>query len=418
MKAALLPALLAANTCVGALLRAGPDAPVEWVSVAVGLDYARLNLGEPEDRLLAHVLRFSLREKSLRVRTLKAEGKETLRGMVERLNQKGERVLGAVNGDFFHLDSKAGVPFGVQVADGELLFGPRRRSMIGFSADNRPTIGIVALEAQLVIAGAGSTPKPLKVDGVNVFPGEFRQRNGVLLYTPAFQELDASSALALVLAIEKLEPALQVGDRCVGRLARVEDGGQKLEVPAGGCLICVLGDQAKAWRGRLRPGLPVEIRVALPPIKGGVPHAIGGGPRLVRDGKPGVEIDKEDFERTHAIQINRPRHPRSAVGYDRERRTLILATVEGRTERSRGMSLAELAAFLKRLGCHDAMGFDGGGSAAMYVLGQGIVTQPSAEEKAESRQIANSLLITAPSPEKGAGKPSPPASSGNGRPNG
>jgi len=42
--------------------------------------------------------------------------------MVDRLNDQGERVIGAINGDFFRRESKAGVPHGVQVTDGKLIY--------------------------------------------------------------------------------------------------------------------------------------------------------------------------------------------------------------------------------------------------------------------------------------------------------
>ena len=60
------------------------------------------------------------------------------------------------------------------------------------------------------------------------------------------------------------------------------------------------------------------------------------------------------------------RHPRTALGLDRDRRHLTLVVVDGRWPGySEGMSTHELAALMLDLGCHDALNLDGGGSSVM-----------------------------------------------------
>ena len=69
--------------------------------------------------------------------------------------------------------------------------------------------------------------------------------------------------------------------------------------------------------------------------------------------------------------------------------------VEGRHSESRGMTFGELAGFMAELGCYQAMAFDGGGSAGMYVAGKGIVSRSMGGfGQPEEREIANALLIT------------------------
>jgi hypothetical protein len=352
-----------------------------------------------DEGVIAHILKVSLKQPDLYVRSLKARGKETLRSMVRRLNGQGERVVGAINGDFFFRSSRAGVPHGVQVSDGRLIFGPRQRSMICFGADKTPYIAVVSLKGELKL-GRGWSGKALRISGVNAFPDEFKKRDGILLYTPAFQELSAPRAVALVAAVKKITPALQVGDECRGTVSKVKPGSTELAVPEGGCLLYFLGQYALDLRRKLEPGIEVRLKITLPPIKGGVPQAIGGGPRLVRRGRVSVEFRKEDFERLHATEISGKRHPRAAVGYDRAKKYLYLVMVEGRHEESRGMTMEELAKFMRRANCYDAMAFDGGGSAAMYVLRRGIVSKSvGGGGRVEEREIANSLLISSKRPQ-------------------
>jgi len=98
--------------------------------------------------------------------------------------------------------------------------------------------------------------------------------------------------------------------------------------------------------------------------------AVSGRGELVRAGKCVATADK-------------PLHPRTAVGVDAEGKMLWLVVVDGRQAGySEGMSLGELAALMKDLGCWDALNLDGGGSATMLLASQSekldLVNRPSA----------------------------------------
>ncbi|MDA0841352.1 MAG: phosphodiester glycosidase family protein [Planctomycetota bacterium] len=62
------------------------------------------------------------------------------------------------------------------------------------------------------------------------------------------------------------------------------------------------------------------------------------------------------------------RHPRTALGLDREGRFLVLVAVDGRQPGySEGMSTRELAELMLELGCASALNLDGGGSTSMVL---------------------------------------------------
>ncbi|ANE53503.1 hypothetical protein SY85_14710 [Flavisolibacter tropicus] len=72
------------------------------------------------------------------------------------------------------------------------------------------------------------------------------------------------------------------------------------------------------------------------------------------------------------------RHPRTAVALKGDR--LLLVAVDGRNEKAAGMSLPELASFLKWMQADDALNLDGGGSTTLWVSGfadGGIINHPS-----------------------------------------
>ncbi len=100
--------------------------------------------------------------------------------------------------------------------------------------------------------------------------------------------------------------------------------------------------------------------------------AVSGWPLIVRD-CAALEASKlpgsDAFTRTP--------HPRTAAGVDDRGHTLYLVVADGRRVGVPGLTLAELAAFMKtRLDVCWAMNLDGGGSAAMWVRDR-IVTRPS-----------------------------------------
>jgi exopolysaccharide biosynthesis protein len=74
----------------------------------------------------------------------------------------------------------------------------------------------------------------------------------------------------------------------------------------------------------------------------------------------------------------------------RDRKTLLLVTVDGRSAASVGMTLVELADFMRTLGAWDALNFDGGGSTTM-VIGDRVVNTPS--DRTGEREVGSALFI-------------------------
>ena len=90
------------------------------------------------------------------------------------------------------------------------------------------------------------------------------------------------------------------------------------------------------------------------------------------------------------------RHPRSLVGTDAQG-YVWLVVVDGRSEgNADGMSIAELTDFALSLGLTDALNLDGGGSSALWVLPEGIVSHPCDNrtfDKKGQRIIPNALVV-------------------------
>lgn len=86
--------------------------------------------------------------------------------------------------------------------------------------------------------------------------------------------------------------------------------------------------------------------------------------------------------------------PRAAVGI-KEDGTVFMLVVDGRSEKSRGLTLTELANYMKNQGCVSAINLDGGGSAQIGICDPEtgefkIMNNPS---DGKERPIANCIML-------------------------
>jgi exopolysaccharide biosynthesis protein len=143
---------------------------------------------------------------------------------------------------------------------------------------------------------------------------------------------------------------------------------------------------------------------------------------ITRDGKARIARDPIDATNAYnglsgfyALLIDgknngtdRNIHPRSAVGVSRDGHRLILMTIDGRQiGYSEGATTSETAEWIRKLGAHDALNLDGGGSTALVIEGpEGkpvVLNRPSGKYE---RRVANHLGIYA-RPLPGSGEDAP-----------
>jgi hypothetical protein len=136
------------------------------------------------------------------------------------------------------------------------------------------------------------------------------------------------------------------------------------------------------------PGADLHLTATLDNLDEPVDMAVGGGPRLIADGR--VVVDQYQVRERFPDGFDTTRHPRSAVGITADN-TLVLMVVDGRQpDRSRGVSLQELADLMLSAGCVDAMNLDGGGSSTIWIDGA-LANFPS--DRGGPRTVTNTLVI-------------------------
>lgn len=103
---------------------------------------------------------------------------------------------------------------------------------------------------------------------------------------------------------------------------------------------------------------------------------IGGGPVLVQNSLVAITNNEEWKFAGKAIQ---DAHPRTAIGYTKDDKLIVLV-IEGRNPgKAAGATLEETASILVELGCVEALNLDGGGSSCMLINGKETI-KPSDKE--------------------------------------
>jgi large repetitive protein len=357
----------------------GGEAPVQYSDTTAGAAYAHVvNAKVPWS---IHVVRLDRADVGLALHSIHAQGGalglETLSRQIQRAAALGSPVA-AINGDFYQRDRAfAGDPRGLQIAEGELLSAPSGGVSFWLDPAGLPRADVVSSQLQVVWPDGSASPV-----GLN----EERKPDALVLYTPALGVSTHSvGGREFVLQPERGALPLRAGATLRAQVREVRDTGDT--ALAADTLVLSAGPAIVRKLPRLAVGTGLTVSTATQPELKGTQTAIGGGPVLVQHGRAlKVRPPKEEsFEFTSMVE----RHPRTALGWNRE--FFFLVEVDGRQNGlSVGMTLDELAVFLKHLGCDEAMNLDGGGSSTLWFDGR-VRNRPC---DGGERPIANALLVT------------------------
>ena len=308
-------------------------------------------------------------------------GRERVTVMQKRA--EASSTAAGVNGDLFTWAD--GIPSSGLIQDGVLKTTPHpKRSMVGVD-----TAGNLRVE-KIAMLGTWQGNGPRRpVHLINRPPGP----NGTTLYTPAYGSATPASTGAVEAVLSPF-PAATPNTDLVGYVTENRRGGTA--IPPGGAVLAARGSQGQRLAIEAAGGQLVTVRLILRPEWRDVPEALGGGPIIVRNGRP-IFNALEDFGSDH---LNR-RHPRTAVGQRADGRIIMLVVDGRRPGYSAGMTNFELAQAMIRLGAVTASALDAGGSSTMAFDGQ-LLSRPS--DTGGERMVAESLNITyfgvyAPLPE-------------------
>lgn len=358
--------------------------------IAPGLTLVRMTDRRGPNRI--RVLRVDA-SRELSIETVLANdtipGHETTSSMAERSG-----AIAAINGDYTLLpsDPGAGRPVNLFANDGELITSSLiwGRNFAMSHDEQTAYVGHPSVEITALQHDSGELWK------IRDWNEQQLEASGYSVYTPEGGSLfrPPTNACSVRLAAP-------------GALEWSQDGTgveQELLVEAFRC-----SERRMARRGGIVVSAPLETRhasameaslavgetVSLTWSAGwpGVLDTIGGNPTLLEDGV----ITAEDCTDSYFCD----RNPRTAVGVTGTGK-ILMVTVDGRQEKSVGMTPVQLAKLMQYLGGTWALNLDGGGSTAMWVEGE-LVNRPS---DVPERDVGSALVVL-PGPDVDEPIPAP-----------
>ena len=320
-----------------------------------------------------HVLKVDRSNSNLTFQSTLARGSNfgltTLSEQIKTLPSTLGTPVAAINGDYYTSDKPyVGDPKGLQISQGELVSAPSDWTCFWIDAGGQPRLTNVLSEFRVTWPSGSTTPF-----GLN----EERANDAAVLFTPRIGASTRSKG-GVDLVLERAAGGpwlpLAAGAVCPARVRAVREGG---DAPLStDTMVLSVGSQLASRLPKLEAGMTLTISTATSPDLTGVTTALGGGPALARGGKA---------LKTNGAEV---RHPRTAIGWSKTH--LYLVEVDGRQPGlSVGMTMPELAGYMVKLGCEEAMNLDGGGSSTFWVYGQ-VMNSPS---EGRERGMANALIL-------------------------
>lgn len=279
------------------------------------------------------------------------------------------KPLAAVNGDFydrnFYYRSR---PRTLQLRHGEAVTSPEGHPCFWIDPAGQPHIAEVQSQFKVIWPNGKTTPM-----GLN----EARESNEAVLYSAAVgSSTRTTSGMDLVLegTTNSAWLPLPIGKVLTARVREIRRTGN---TPLSSeILVLSVGNRLLSSLPAIQPGTLLQISTETSPNLAGVETAIGGGPTLVHEGQ---------VRKWTSFQL---RHPRTALGYNKD--YIFLVVVDGRQHGlSVGMTFPELAAYMAKLGCTEAMNLDGGGSATLWAFGE-VMNSPC---EGRERPAPNALVV-------------------------
>jgi len=275
------------------------------------------------------------------------QGTERLTSMEKRAS--GDATVVGINGGS-----------GLVLRGGVLDIGPAdARSSVGIDADGALHVDRVAL------AGTWQGSGQRRIMGINEGP----RANRATLYTRdwgARTPADSGGAHAVLQPFPDATPNKALTATVTGYLP----GGNQ-PIPADGAVLVARGAQAGFLTAEAPVGSKVTIVLTLTPPWTNVPDGLGGGPVIVRSGKP-VFRSFENFDSQQLVF----RSARSAVGQTADGHIVFLVADGKQPGYSTGLTNFELALTMMRLGCVTASALASGPTATLAFDGK-LLNRPT-----------------------------------------
>ena len=310
----------------------------------------------------------------------------TVSGGLERVTQlekdvSAQATVAGINGDFF----KNGVPSGISMQGGVLMHTPlSTRSATGIDA-----AGALHVDRVKFFGTWRGTGQRRPLDGINDTP----KPGQVVLFTPSYGARTPAVPGAAEIVLQPFAAAVPNTD-LTATVTALGGGNGSTPIPPDSAVLMASGASiASALKAEAPVGTPVTTRLILQPAWTGVTTALGGGPILVRNGRP-VFRSLEDFTND---QVSR-RDPRAGVGQLADGRVILVAVDGDQPGYSVGMTSFELGQAMAQLGAVTANAVESGNDVSVAFDGQLLNHPPAGEQPVKEALLVQYFGVYAPPP--------------------
>jgi hypothetical protein len=299
------------------------------------------------------------------------------------------KALAAVNGDLFASD---GIPQGLTLVNGEVMTAPKHRATFAWTNAGEPFIGYFTDQW--------------------TWQSEVRTEKGTHTLVTLLNTRCPDDQICTFTAAAHTAPARSKDVKVIldagGKVLRIVRG-ESVSISTGVRVLEGVGAGARWLDANATVGSRLTVTTHTDPALSGFRQGISGGPIILRDGAfvqdclcalrdcsqtktPKAQLVCEDFSTDWKLRHYQwVRMPRTGIGFDAAKKTLIVAVVDGyQAGYSRGIRQDDFAELLRSFGASTAMELDGGGSSTMWLEGKIANRPPDAEGE---RYVANALLF-------------------------
>ena len=327
-----------------------------------------------------HVLQIDLNNSSISLEAALAKnslfGREKTSEISAGKSQTDHYVAGAINADFFEWN---GNPVGAQIINGLLINEPIDRSVFGMTRDRQPIIGIFDWSGEFNIINTST----YEIKGIN----QRRNSHEWFLFNSFFTDDTLSLTEGTFLKARLVSDKFCMNEPMEFRLLSNKYFTQLIVDPSRISKNEIILIGPYDTNTDPDPDKNFQVQLNLTPVVDKMDMLVGGLPRIIRDGEVSIEWENENIRESFSSN----RHPRTAVGFTKNEAVVMFFVVDGRQPGySMGMSLPELAKYMREWGIYQGVNLDGGGSSTMIVKGE-IANKPS--DPSGERPVANALMV-------------------------
>lgn len=298
--------------------------------------------------------------------------------LAKRKSKEGAVYFAGTNGDFYVTQGYVGYPVAGCMVDKEIARIPTTaRKIVAFDVNKIPGIGSMSYSGEIK---AGTQTR--EINSVN----HLREENQLVLYNQHNGKVTRTNAYGTEILVQLLPgESWGVNKTIRVKITKKEQNTGSMAIPKNMAVLSGHGTAA-TFLNTLNINDEIEItqNLVLDGEKGDYTQIVGGDNRnpMLKDGI------------MESSQVWNELHPRTAIGYSQDKKTVIFCVVDGRGL-SAGVTTKQLAELMKSAGAYTAFNMDGGGSSCMYVKDFGPMNVPS---DGTERAVANSLFAVSTAP--------------------